>query len=379
MRFDRTRSIPTDCNSPASNTAEDGLFSVPLDVQRNMNFATLSQPDAAALDALIEAGFDPMAVPDAHRARAERITALLGLLDEYPDPLALQTGDDGVCHRTLSLIRRRRRREQDARLGSTAGVPPLPAADQRNAWNDPNSLRFPSFRINVRDVIGVAASVVLLIGIFGPVMANARSHAIRQSCRGSMSGVALGLNAYASDYQGSLPIAHQNVDGNDWFHSLANSANLFLVARTGYASLETLACPGNAYAIRDDAYADEHHNWPDLVSISFSFQNLLGGSSLNRVLWQTGTSVPLLSDRNPFEVALWKDAPPCVVNSNAPCHGPGGQNILMSDGCVAWMTEAVINGDNIWLPQGLSVPDCGTVRLQGNELPSYAGDVMLIQ
>ncbi|MBL1216782.1 MAG: hypothetical protein D8M59_04725 [Planctomycetes bacterium] len=343
-----------------------------------MNLDRLSQPDSKALDALIDAKFDLAAVPEEHRVRAARIKGLLGLLDAYPaaSMMAQARQDDGLCHRTMSFVRRHRRREQERSQEALPALSLVSSSDSQDL-NDPTALRFPSFRLNVRDVIGLAASVVLLIGIFGPTMANARSHAIRQSCRGNMSGVALGLDAYASDYRDSLPIAHQIVDGNDWYHSLANSANLFLIARSGYTSLETLACPGNACAITDDAYADENHNWPDLATSSFSFQNLLGSAS--RPLWRLAAAVPLLSDRNPFEVALWQDAPPCAVNSNAPCHGPDGQNILMSDGCVMWMTNPVINGDNIWLPQGMPVPQCGTVKLQGNELPTYAGDVMLIQ
>jgi len=326
---------------------------------------TLCDADIEALEALIEANYESAAVPEPLRPRAERLRKMLGLLDSYP--IAPVSTSSDLNRRTFDRIHQ----NHHLRLTDTnGGFGRVPHEEETNG--NAGVLG----RFNLRDTIGLAAAVILLIGLAAPILADARHSAQRQQCRGNMLGVGIGLSAYSNDFQGSMPIAFDRASiKNEWYSSRANSANLFLTAKTGHVSLESLCCPSNPRASNDPSLL-EGDNWPCRSTTSFSFQNMMGRS--RRTVWNAGPTVLLLSDKNPFICAMSRGESGCSRMAASECHGPDGQNVLSGDGSAMWLIGSILaNGDNIWLPGDLQSCE-DIVSLRGNEVPTDQNDTMLI-
>lgn len=370
----------------------------------------LSELDIQAVDELVACGFDTDKVSESVRERARRITNLLGVIDHYQleqsktgdsDSLSLafsSSDSDDLCDRTMSYIHQHdqnkssRPFEAPAKLSKTAIIGAATTGFDANiGWQDmdDNPRQFTFERFNLRDVIGIAASIILLIGVVSPILAGARAEARKQSCRSNMMGAGIGFSAYAADYQYALPVADvvdETGAGGNWIASRANSANLFRLAKTGYSSLATLCCPGNSKAGKCESLLASE-NWPDRESTSFSYQNLI--ASDRRAKWgDDGRIMVILSDRSPFIETGPCGKRPCSVDANSECHGPEGQNVLVSDGSGIWLTQATFNGDNIWLPENLQ-KNCRNgndasgvhtvITLSGDEVPDHQWDTMLVQ
>lgn len=121
----------------------------------NENPILLNDRDAAVLDALAEAGYDPAAVDQLapeDQTRARRLLALLNLLDQDPVADGEDFNDQTLIHATLARIDQYEERQAERlRIGT--------GEDRR-------------FAFRIGDLVGVAAALLLCFAILWPSLRN---------------------------------------------------------------------------------------------------------------------------------------------------------------------------------------------------------------
>jgi len=384
--------------------------------------------DAAALDALVDAGMDPSGLPEPLRRRAEHAAALLGLLGRgqsvggrrlriervmaavgsavpAPDARLDELSDAALESFVMGGFRADRvpsslasRAERHADLGRAL----TGAAAETDAWvragrgrridealrtaasastaSIPFDGRGGRTGLRLADVIAAASILLLVSAVFVPALSAYRGAQQQVACASNMGIAGTALGMYSDDYRESLPMATAGFGGS-WMDvgttpERSNSANLFTLVRTGHAGLDTLACPGNERAptrVIEPAAAD----WGSLEEVSYSYRIM--SARFARVHAMDGRAV-VMADRSPVILrAARGDA--VLPEENSPNHGGEGQHLMRLDGSVQWATSPVVQGDNVWLPRPIERA-IHTVRtrvglVKGNELPSSPDDAFL--
>ncbi len=230
-------------------------------------------------------------------------------------------------------------------------------------------------RFSIRELSALAAAAVIVVGILLPSLRQAHRLTRRSLCANNVWAVGAALNHYANGSEGAFPSSPAATDA--WLHQpgdkyASNSAALFLLIRGRCASPETFQCPsvgGRAFTPSDDMT-----DFPSPQSINYSYQH-----SLN---------APVRRDLGPLatvaeQMVIFADATPVFTGGTfhperaehaiSENHPDGGQNVLYLDGHVNWATDCRIgvNGDNIWLVEGVS-------DYTGKEKPASPTDTFLL-
>lgn len=349
--------------------------------------ARLTEDDADALDALVMAGFDASRVAGSLRGRAERIERMRRLLVETPVARrdAINLRDATLVDRTMELVEQRRSISTSTRdAAALAGV-------GGGTWR-------------LRELVSIAAVLVLGAGVLTPVLSAARFQQQRTACASNLAGLTRGMSAYGGDFGGSLPMASASLAGRPWWNvgrvrDESNSANLFTLRRAGYNALEQMACAGNAERVTD--LPQEAWDWQRLPQVSYSYFVMFAHE---RPDWTSGAGTVVLADRSPVVLRATRGQ---TINplENSPNHGGSGQWLLRADGSAVWADSPLCDAgtDNIWLPADLEqalaeitrrmragerggvVPlttreqaaERRGVMLRGTELPTSARDAFL--
>lgn len=380
----------------------------------NPSDPALSQADAQALDALVEAGFDLSLVSSSQRARAEKVARVLGLLDTGSD-----VSTNGMVDRVWSAIQATSEPEarlcpQDekalqaladaefvvadvpaehvARAARHAAVANLVASkpvgvewspdlaaktfdlvmlmDESGPIPIEREIRRGGVGRRFWDVVAVAATLMLGASVLLPIMAATRARQTQIACFGRLGEVASAMSAYANANQNALPAATASFGGTYWNTGKdprsSNSANLFTLVREGYAKLRSLTCPAHEVQLPECMPASEPDSrawdWPEISHVSYSYQVMAGP---NRPRWNDTVSVAILADRSPVVIrSMRKERVHPLENS--PNHDGRGQSVLFIDGQVRWLTSPVLGfaqlppqggsgplrvaEDNIWFP-----------------------------
>lgn len=321
------------------------------------SLAKLCEADCAALDALIEAGFEPERVDGERRPRAERLAATLSLLDHL--------GDDrpagGLVNRTLQHV---------SQPGQQPGFDP-PGDHLHDGGGGLSGLR-----LNVKDVAAAVAILLVGVSLLWPTLSSIRGTARQLACQSNLASAGAALASYGADHQGLMPATRARLgdpwwstghfDESDYAHS--NSAHLFVLVAEDYIRLGQLACPENPDAVTERQ--PEWRDWPKAAAVSFSYQNQYAEQKprLDR-----GPRIAVLADKNPFfEPGEYHRELP--RDANSPNHTRRGQNVLLTDGHVAWLTKPLLEGrDNIF-HAGAE----GRDHYEGLESPVSADDSFLV-
>ena len=403
---------------------------------------SLSLADAAALDALVEAGFDLTKVPAVHAAAAERVAKVLGLLTPavLPD---LELDKPTLINVTLARVLREPREQfaadaelseadaaaldawVEAEYSSKSVAPDLQPRAQRHealaaiardvrvaasddltertlarirsigaeemrAERSAGRWRLPRWP----EILSVAASLLLGVSVLWPMLGAVRNQSMKAACSANLGSVAGAFGSYASDFQDHMPVANASLGPGAWWDvgardGRSNSANLFTLARAGYAKLGQLACPGNADACRERGCGPQDKDWRSLDEISYSYQLMYGR---HRPAWHGGERRVVLADRSPVVLrAVRGQWYPGVELESSPNHRFSGQHALYSDGSAGWLGSPLVGAagvqqDNIWLPKPRRIEISATltptaegveVQLTGRELPADENDVFL--
>jgi len=293
----------------------------------------LSGNDEDALEALVSAGFASEAVPAVLRRRAARQEQLLNLLEPAAAEIA---GDGTLMQRTLARVQESIDRQEERLKAEPAS--------------------FGTRRMRMADLLTVAALLLIAGAAIGPMVGAMRAQSQRLACQSGLQAAGLGFASYANDFKDSMPMASASIAGTPWWYvgrpEQSNSANFYTLTRTGYTKLTDLACPGVPGACRDDRGPGER-DWHSLDEVSYSYQNLFGRSRTRLTTGAGPGSVVVVVDASPVVRravrGLWIN--PLANSQN---HAGKGQNALLNDGRVQWLTSPVTqDGDNIWLPRFL--------------------------
>lgn len=359
----------------------------------------LSSADELALDALLQSGFDVRRVaPSPLEPRVAALSSMFDAIGRAPEADADGTLVDVTLARIMQDDRRRvamtaelipddedaldawvaasqnvarvpqslrRRAEQIAAIGqaitsvqvqSTSGdlvARTLAKLDATKVVQDPIPISRGSLRdLRLADLVSLAAMLLLGTAVLWPVLSSVRSYADRLNCKSGLASVASSLGVYAGDFRDALPVASAAFAGPWWNvgdPTQSNSANLFTLARSGYSSLDPLACAGNPHAVRGQARGGDM-DWGSIEQVSFSYR-ILGGPT--RVTLSSNPSMIVAVDRSPvvLKAIRGEDIFPL---ENSPNHDGRGQNVLTADGRVTWMCSPLTaESDNIWLPKAI--------------------------
>ncbi len=262
------------------------------------------------------------------------IAATFEALSRYEVPAPA----DNLVERTMARVLATRRSEALA-----AAQPARP------------SVRFPTF--SVRELVALAAAVLLVAAIVVPSWVKASRQRDRLLCQSNLGQIGTALNHYASANDGNLPtspFAAGSWLGGPQQPRASNSAAVFQLAKLALAQPNVFQCP----ATRDRAFSlrPDMNDFPSPNAISYSYQYSLDGP-INREdpqLEAVAQQMVIMVDSTPvFRGGVFhRERVHARVSDN---HPDGGQNVLYLDWHVEWVTDCNVgvNGNNIFLAEGI--------------------------
>ncbi|MCG3126139.1 MAG: hypothetical protein CHACPFDD_00969 [Phycisphaerae bacterium] len=230
---------------------------------------------------------------------------------------------------------------------------------------------------SLRDVLAVAAMIVLFVGIGVPSVLRMRERGQRAGCSANLAQLGQGLAAYAAQFNDSLPFVGWNPTAT-WQAGAAPAARVVPNRRHVYPLLREglvrdpsrFVCPSRWDAPMAITDIRARHDFAESRNVSYGYQNMAGVRPSPR----SDPAQPIMSDDNP----LFDDGRFLTLRSgaaaNSRAHGGAGQNILTLGGRVIWSTtpDCGVGGDNIWTLSGVR-------EYHGTEGPRSATDSHLIK
>jgi type II secretory pathway pseudopilin PulG len=258
----------------------------------------------------------------------QAITRLIALMAAAPPPEA----PAGLAQRTIQRVRTIRQTE-------------ALIADQQH--QRPVSLS----TFSMRELIAVAAVVVLMVALLVPSMQQARYIGMRSQCAANVGQIGAAMNHAANQHQDVLLSAPAPLDR--WMSDgrvTAGSSGLFRLVKERLAEPDVFQCPcagGQSFTLTQDML-----DFPSTRHVGYSSQYCLRGPIRRNdpVLQPVAHEMALLADATPvFPGGLFR--PDRVDRAVSDNHPDGGQNVLYLDWHVFWTdrSDVGVNGDNIWL------------------------------
>ena len=336
----------------------------------------MSQPQQTDFDARLL---------DLHLGRldAEQRTALARELEDNPQ----LASESSAIEQVFSALRGLPVAEPPADLNqrilarvAAAGAPPRVVRTAERSADNGVVLRLHSFR----DVIAIAAMVVLAIGIGVPSLLHMKERNQRIMCSANLASIGQGLSAYASAFGGVPTVGWNGHDSwaptdNPRTQLLPNRRHMYPLLRTRDVAARLMICPSTNDVAMSDQQVPLHNDFPEARNVSYAYQNMAG---VRPRFDRDAARLPILGDDNPlfdngrplFEVAAETLGLRDPANSNSRAHGGAGQNVLTLDGSVLWKTtpNAGIDGDNIWTLKRIR-------QYTGAEGPDSAADTHLLK
>lgn len=275
--------------------------------------------------------------------------------------------------------------ERIAARVAQAGAPPRVVRPQDGLTkavektNGPTVLRLG----NLRDLIAVAAMIVLAIGIGAPSLMHMRERGQRLGCSYNLAQLGRGLQQYAATNFGSLPFVGWG-SHSSWaptsepdMQVVPNRRHMYPLLRQAYVLEPRLfICPGTDGVPMPRQVIPELNDFLESRNVAYSYQNMAGvrpSAEARPDLTIMADETPLFADGLPlFDLRrlAWQD--PAKLNSRS--HRGAGQNLLSLSGQVRWTNSptAGINGDNIWTLANITA-------YTGREGPLAATDAHLLK
>lgn len=292
------------------------------------------------------------------RAASDRLGGLLRPLDHWTVPPATQ-----LSERILGKI-----------ADSARGTMIMPSVERVSAGSRSRGWLFP------RDMVAVAASIVLLLGLIVPGMRGLRDRSRRVACADNMASIYGGTSLYQQAFAGALPFAG-NTPGSRWLPNgnsdrpyASNSRHVYLLLKLNYGpKSSSFLCPADDNGEpMSEADVEGCDDFASARNFSYSSLNMAGTSP------NCAPQLPIafLSDPNPlFAFARFDPSiDPSCTNSQAH-RGGAGQTVLKLDGSVVWLTTPIMNiggkQDNLWLAGDLR-------RYEGTESRASDDDAFLV-
>lgn len=226
---------------------------------------------------------------------------------------------------------------------------------------------------SARDLVAVAAMLLLAVGILFPSLLEAHRRADIDRCAANVGQIGEGLQNYAGANAGALPASPSGIA--QWLpvsgqSCASNSAGLFQLIRGGLVPPQAFQCPaaGGQSFVAGANMVD----FPSSRTIDYSYQHSLNRPIRRQELAPVAEKMAILADANPvFAGGTFR--PENVRKAVSQNHPIPGQNVLYLDMHVDWKTgcDVGVNGDNIWLVQGV-------YQYTGAERPASPTDSFLL-
>lgn len=231
---------------------------------------------------------------------------------------------------------------------------------------------------SLREVMGLAAAILIFVGIFVPGYRSARMAAQQVACSNNMRQIGRGYVDYANLNDNQLPFMGAGSSGSMWTRSeqigaprVNNSQANFQLVRNRFVPPAAFVCPARP---GDTPVAAEHLedlvDFPDVRNNSYATtlsDHQRKGDSFDLDMPFSADQTPLVDDSRRLIVGR-----PIPENSNS--HGPGrGQNVLRGDMSVIWTTTPRVGPDNDDIYRLI-----GVQQYTGSERPSLRTDAFLV-
>jgi len=213
---------------------------------------------------------------------------------------------------------------------------------------------------SLRDVVAVAAMIVLAVGLGVPSLLHVRERNQRIACSNNLAQLGRGMQAYAATFGDSLPFVGWRRGHDSWqptsepgVATLPNRRHVYPLLRGGHVRTVWFVCPAGDAVPMPAEQVRYRDDFIESRNLSYAYQNMAGV----RPSLLDDPGLPILADDNP----CFDDGHPLFdvlrrlglrdpAKSNSRAHRRAGQNVLTLDGRVIWTTtpDSGINGDNIW-------------------------------
>ena len=249
--------------------------------------------------ARVEAAFE--GDDDALTAAQEKMHRLLQPLDADPPPVPPANFVAGILDRVAEA-----KNILPLRRPEPARVPAATVADGTQGSRGRPLLA-------LREVVGLAAAILIFVGLFVPGYQNARTIAWRNACADNLRQIGNGFVTYAEANEGNLPYPGPLPDGARWGQTVGGTAN-------GRGN-----SPPVYQLIRQQLVAPKAMTCPVPGTPGYSFP--LPVKPLNKNRAEPGT--PLSSDWTPLLDPRGQIIPADQAARNSNSHGrSAGQNVL---------------------------------------------------
>lgn len=208
----------------------------------------------------------------------------------------------------------------------------------------------------MRELAGLAAVLMLFVGVAVPGYRHARMQAMKTACGNNLRMAGAGIGKYAETHGAKQPAG--DADGSDrvWVRFdgdgqgvVQNTHIPFRLVQDRFVPPTAFICPQRE---TDAPFFGEdfagYRDFPDVRNNSYSHSFAWGGTIFSQ-------DKPLMSDLTPLvdDQRQLRRTPPVKLNS--PSHGYLGQNVLGADLGVQFLTSPKLDGgrDDIYRIEGI--------------------------
>lgn len=228
-----------------------------------------------------------------------------------------------------------------------------------------------------RDLLALAATITLFVGVFLPSYRQARDRANQSACADNLRNLGMATTLYEAANNDYLPFPGQTPKDAVWYRDDRRSAPS---SRVPYRLVVGDYAPSEIF--RDPAHrggVPMHHpdpksldDFPDPRNIDFGINRLLVEGPWTR--FQFSPHMPLVGDMTPLVDVNRRLRRGILVPTNSLNHGGRGQNILFADLSAKFHRSSIVGPgqDDIY-----RVADKKDGQYAGNESPRGLTDVFL--
>jgi len=188
-----------------------------------------------------------------------------------------------------------------------------------------------------RDLLALAAAIVLFVGVFFPSYQSARDRAEQIACQGNLRVQAAGFEGYAQENDGVYPFAGHAPSDAGWARNAPtgqfapSSRHMYQLVRMNFIVPKALVDPGDATAGSNSVIEVNGLGTVPMPSyVGFDSRGPWRRYDHSPLMPLTAGMTPLVDEnRN-----LRRDG---LISQNSPNHGNDrGQNVLRLDNSVQW-------------------------------------------
>jgi hypothetical protein len=270
------------------------------------------------------------------------------------------------------------------RLKAAARSSQLRLTNLLDAEQRRSEYRGRGFLGKISEVAAVAAVVMLLGGAAFLSLRHARDMSWQTKCQAQLGSIAQGAQQYEQSNDGQLPSVAIK-QGSPWWkvgdqgqENQSNTRHLWLLVKGGYVEPDVFICPssplGQKLAKSLDVLAGK--DFPSRNNITYSLRITCVPNPGD----PTSGQYVLMADVNPifeqlpqnYSEGFLRELNKRLMQANSTNHAGRGQNVLLGDGSVKFLTTRILGPkqDDIYTLDGVD-------KYHGNEVPASQADVFL--